>query len=70
MSFLAITITCVIVALVYSIFSYRTARDRIEQTCVEESKYKTFMDEFVSNLFVSIPVGVLIFILDTMTSLF
>ena len=56
--------------LVFSIYFYPKRRERIESTCVEESKLKTFMDEFITNLLITVPIYMVTFIVFTITDLF
>jgi hypothetical protein len=60
-----ILLVSIVTAFVASCFFYKTRRDRIEQTCIEESKAKTFLDEFVSNAIVTIVIGMIIYLVYT-----
>lgn len=51
--------------LVFSIYFYPKRRERIESTCGEESKFKTFMDEFITNLLITVPIYMVTFIVFT-----
>lgn len=68
--FVEVTFLSIFGAFVFSLFTYRVRRDRIEQTCIEESRYKTFCDEFLSNLFIAIPLGWVIIIINLMSGAF
>lgn len=49
---------------------YPIRRERIEATCIEESKIKTFMDEFITNLLIMIPIYATGFVIFTIVGIF
>jgi hypothetical protein len=59
-----------VVVLCMSIHYYPERREKIETTCVKESKLKTFFDEFVINLLFMIPVYSTLFIMFTIFGAF
>ena len=70
MSLLTLLVLTLLVTLFPTILYYRKRRDKIEMTCIEESRLKTFADEYVSNLLISLPLVIMIYLIHTIMELF
>ena len=70
MNLLTLVVLTLLVTLFPTILYYRKRRDKIEMTCIEESRLKTFADEYVSNLLISIPLVILVYLMHTIMELF
>lgn len=67
---LDLIVICLISAFGMTCLFYKSRRERIEQTCIKESPVKTFLDEFITNLILVLPIGMIIFVLHTILGLF
>lgn len=52
-----------IVCFLHAILFHKQSRDRLEATCVKESHFKTFFDNFISNVFIMLPIILVIVVL-------
>lgn len=62
MSFIEFMIVVIFLPAVFSFYTYWERREKVEATCIKESKLKTFMDEYVTN-------AILIFIVVSVVQL-
>lgn len=70
MDLLTLVVLTLLVTLFPTILYYRKRRDKIEMTCNEESRLKTFADEYISNLFITMPIVVLVYLMHTIMGVF
>jgi len=70
MDLLTLVVLTLLVTLFPTILYYPKRRDKIEMTCIEESRLKTFADEYISNLFITMPIVVLVYLMHTIMGVF
>ena len=58
------------ISFVATMFFYPKRRSEIEQTCVKESRLKTFVDDFIVNYIIVTLILVVVYLLDLLTNVF
>ena len=70
MFLLDLILICLIVAFGMTCIFYKSRRERIEQTCIKESPVKTFLDEFITNAIIVLPIGLALIVLNAILGAF
>lgn len=65
-----IIIICLVSAFGMSCIFYKSRREFIEQTCIKESPFKTFLDEFITNVILVFPLGLIVIVLKVLLGVF
>ena len=54
----------------FTVYEFPSTRKNVEQTCIQEPKWKTFLDQFVFNFFLSTPILMTIWLLAELVRVF
>ena len=54
----------VLIVIIGSCFYYHKRREKVEATCIKESRIKTYFDEFLTNYLITLPVVLAVLIIN------
>lgn len=59
-----------IIPWLFTAYEFPSTREKVEQTCVKEPKWKTFLDQFIFNFLISAPIVLVVWLIDKLTGVF
>ena len=70
MSVTDLLILMLIIPWLFSVYEYPKTREKVEQTCIQEPKWKTFIDQFLFNFLLSAPIILVIWLMNELVGVF